>query len=590
MLNVINEAEALQVSGRWKEATQIYQTALAGPPSAHSHVYWFNLGVLYSQNNAQQEAEDAYRSAIYTKPDFIQAWFNLGASVERAGRKTHAITIWQSMLDHPLVSRTQEVDMYIMVLNAMGRIHEEMRLFEASEKFLFESLQTQPDQPKVIQHWVHLRQKQCKWPIYSDIEGTDKGELLKWTSPLAMLSASDDPGMQLATAIRFVHEKVNMRLPTLTSGKSLPFKGDRKLRLGFLSSDFCMHAVSLLTVELFELLDKSKIEVFGFCWSKEDGSYLRKRVLSAMDHHIRIAEMTDEEAARCIHERGIDVLIDLQGITSGARPNILSYRAAPIQMTYLGFPGTTGHPCIDYVIADKFLIPEEMKPFYTEQPFYMPDVYQCSDRQRPVGKTPAKSVYNLPEDKFIFCTFNNNYKFTPEIFRAWMQILAKTPNSVFWLLEDNEWSKASLIQEAAQLGVAAERLIFAGRVAPEDYLARYKLADLFLDAYPFNGGTTANDALFVQLPVLTFSGKTFASRMAGSLLTALDMPELITFSLEDYKKRAIELGSNKQAFAKVKKKLIGNAKSSPLFNMPLFVKNFEKELFKVATAVSHPNK
>jgi predicted O-linked N-acetylglucosamine transferase (SPINDLY family) len=582
MLNVINEAEALQNSGRWKEAAQVYQTALAGPPSAHSHVYWFNLGVLYSQNNAPQEAEDAYRSAIYTKPDFIQAWFNLGASVERAGRKTHAITIWQSMLDHPLVSRTQEVDMYIMVLNAMGRIHEEMRLFEASEKFLLESLQTQPDQPKVIQHWVHLRQKQCKWPIYSDIEGTDKGELLKWTSPLAMLSASDDPGMQLATAIRFVHEKVNMRLPTLTSGKSLPFKGNRKLRLGFLSSDFCMHAVSLLTVELFELLDKSKIEVFGFCWSKEDGSYLRKRVISAMDHHIRIAEMTDEEAARCIHERGIDVLIDLQGITSGARPDILSYRPSKIQMTYLGFPGTTGHPCIDYVIADKFLIPEELKPFYTEKPFYMPEVFQCSDRQRPVGKTPEKSIYNLPEDKFIYCSFNNNYKFTPEIFKSWMRIVAATPNSIFWLLEDNEWSKSSLINEAAKLGVAADRLIFTGRVAPEDYLARYKLADLFLDAYPFNGGTTVNDALFVRLPVLTYSGRTFSSRMAGSLLNALDMPELITFSIEDYEKRAIELGTNKSYFGKLKKKLMRNANTSPLFDMPRFVRNFETKLIELA--------
>ena len=582
MLNVINEAEALQISGRWKEAAQVYQTALAGPPSAHSHVYWFNLGVLYSQNNAPQEAEDAYRSAIYTKPDFIQAWFNLGASVERAGRKTHAITIWQSMLDHPLVSRTQEVDMYIMVLNAMGRIHEEMRLFEASEKFLLESLQTQPDQPKVIQHWVHLRQKQCKWPIYSDIEGTDKGELLKWTSPLAMLSASDDPGMQLATAIRFVHEKVNMRLPILTSGKSLPFKGNRKLRLGFLSSDFCMHAVSLLTVELFELLDKSKIEVFGFCWSKEDGSYLRKRVISAMDHHIRIAEMTDEEAARCIHERGIDVLIDLQGITSGARPDILSYRPSKIQMTYLGFPGTTGHPCIDYVIADKFLIPEELKPFYTEKPFYMPEVFQCSDRQRPVGKTPEKSIYNLPEDKFIYCSFNNNYKFTPEIFKSWMRIVAATPNSIFWLLEDNEWSKSSLINEAAKLGVAADRLIFTGRVAPEDYLARYKLADLFLDAYPFNGGTTVNDALFVRLPVLTYSGRTFSSRMAGSLLNALDMPELITFSIEDYEKCAIELGTNKSYFGKVKKKLMRNANTSPLFDMPRFVRNFETKLIELA--------
>jgi len=294
----------------------------------------------------------------------------------------------------------------------------------------------------------------------------------------------------------------------------------------------------LLTVELFELLDKSKIEVFGFCWSREDGSALRNRVISAMDRHIRIANMSDEEAAKCIHDCGIHVLVDLQGITSGARPDILSYRPAPIQMTYLGFPGTTGHPCIDYVIADKFLIPEHLKPFYTEEPFYMPEVFQCSDRQRPVG----------------------------------------------------QWSKASLIKEAAKLGVAAERLIFAGRVAPQDYLARYKLADLFLDAYPFNGGTTANDALFVRLPVLTYSGRTFSSRMAGSLLNALDMPELITFSLEDYEKRAIELGNNPAYFEKVKKKLIRNAKTSPLFDMPRFVKNFETALFKVATATTHPNK
>jgi predicted O-linked N-acetylglucosamine transferase (SPINDLY family) len=343
-----------------------------------------------------------------------------------------------------------------------------------------------------------------------------------------------------------------------------------------------MHAVSLLTVELFELLDKSKVEVFGFCWSKEDGSYLRKRVISAMDHHIRIAEMTDEEAARCIHERGIDVLIDLQGITSGARPDILSYRPSKIQMTYLGFPGTTGHPCIDYVIADKFLIPEELKPFYTEKPFYMPEVFQCSDRQRPVGKTPEKSIYNLPEDKFIYCSFNNNYKFTPEIFKSWMRIVAATPNSIFWLLEDNEWSKSSLINEAAKLGVAADRLIFTGRVAPEDYLARYKLADLFLDAYPFNGGTTVNDALFVRLPVLTYSGRTFSSRMAGSLLNALDMPELITFSIEAYEKRAIELGTNKSYFGKVKKKLMRNANTSPLFDMPRFVRNFETKLIELA--------
>jgi predicted O-linked N-acetylglucosamine transferase (SPINDLY family) len=502
LIKVLEKAEKLLAMGQWQSAAELYRASIPNASNELKPILLYNLGSILSQNQMQAEAEEVYRSAIFLKPDFVQAWFNLGSTIEGAGRKQNAITIWQSMLDHPLVGKHIDPEMYTMVLNAQGRIHEEIREFEKAEAYLLESLLTNPKQPNVIQHWVHLRQKQCKWPVYADVKGVDKGELLKWTSPLAMLSASDDPGMQLATAIRFVHEKVNMRVPTFTSGKPLPFPGGRKLRLGFLSSDFCLHAVSLLTVELFELLDKSKFEVFGFCWSREDGSVLRNRVISAMDHHIRIAAMSDAEAAKCIYDQGIDVLVDLQGITSGARPDILSYRPAPIQMTYLGFPGTTGHPCIDYVIADKFLIPEDLKPFYTEEPFYMPEVFQCSDRQRPVGKTPDKATYNLPEDKFIYCTFNNNYKFTPEIFKAWMRIVAATPNSIFWLLEDNEWSKASLIQEAAKLGVAADRLIFAGRVAPEDYLARYKLADLFLDAYPFNGGTTANDALFVRLPVL----------------------------------------------------------------------------------------
>ena len=205
-----------------------------------------------------------------------------------------------------------------------------MREYEKAEAFLLESLLTQADQPKVIQHWVHLRQKQCKWPVYDVPQGMDIGELMKWSSPLSMLSASDDPGMQLAAAMRYVNEKVNMRLPVLKRSKPM---NHHKIRIGFLSSDFCLHAVSLLTVELLELIDRSEFEVYGFCWSREDGTALRKRMLAAMDHYVPIGSMSDEQAALKIHDSEIDVLIDLQGITSGARPNILSYRPAPVQKT-----------------------------------------------------------------------------------------------------------------------------------------------------------------------------------------------------------------------------------------------------------------
>ena len=575
MFDLIKEAEDLKAQGRWQEAVQRYHAAIAADTGAFKHIYWFNLGVLLSENNALADAENAYRSAIYIKPDFVHAWFNLGSAVERGGRKPQAAIIWQSMLDHPLVSRSKEVDMYLMVLSAQGRMHEEMREYEKAEAFLLESLLTQADQPKVIQHWVHLRQKQCKWPVYDVPQGMDIGELMKWSSPLSMLSASDDPGMQLAAAMRYVNEKVNMRLPVLKRSKPM---NHHKIRIGFLSSNFCLHAVSLLTVELLELIDRSEFEVYGFCWSREDGTALRKRMLAAMDHYVPIGSMSDEQAALKIHDSEIDVLIDLQGITSGARPNILSYRPAPVQMTYLGFPGTTGHPCIDYVIADKYLIPAQYKPFYTEKPFYMPHVFQSSDRQRPMGKTPQRSDYGLPKDKFVYCTFNNNYKFTPTMFTAWMQILKKVPKSVLWLLEDNEWSKKELIKVAAQHGIKSDRLIFTGRVAPENYLARYVLADLFLDCYPFNGGTTVNDALWMRLPVLTLSGKVFASRMAGSLLTAMNMPELITEKLDDYVAKAVYYGSKPGVYAAMREKLGRQAEESPLFDMVGFVRGFEVQI------------
>ena len=578
-MDVIGMADRLAAAGRLTDVIKLYRTWVAHTQSPLAYIALFNLAVALSQVEQLSEAEEAYRTAIYRKPDFAQAWFNLGSIIERQKRPEQALAIWQSMLDHPLVGPEQNRDLYILVLNSMGRLQEENRQFKAAEEKLLTSLQTDPDQPKVIQHWVHLRQKQCEWPPYCPVDNLSPGSMVKATSPLAMLSASDDPGLQLATAIHFVNERVNVRVPVLAPplGYNHP-----RLRIGFLSSDFCLHAVSLLTVELIELLDRQRFEVIGFCWSREDGSAMRARVIKAFDQFFKIGGLDDATAAQAIRQAEIDILIDLQGLTSGARPNIVAHRPAPVQMTYLGFPGPTGLPGIDYVIADRYLIPDSERPYYTETPLYLPKVFQSSDRQRPVSPLPTRQQCGLPDDVFVYCSFNNNYKFTAEVFDCWMRILNRVPDSVLWLLADNQWAQANLTARAAAAGIDGSRLIFAPRVAPPDYLARYTAADVFLDAYPFNAGTTANDALWMGLPVLTRSGRTFASRMAGSLLHSLELPELITTTLEEYEERAVRLGSDALLYCDLRQRL-GNARqTAPLFDMPSFVRDFGEAISQVA--------
>ena len=579
-LALIGQADRLSAGGQSQEAAALYEDWLAcETASPLRHVVQFNLAVLKTQMGRLPEAETLYRDAIQAKPDFAQAWFNLGAVLERLGRKEHAVTIWQSMLDQPLATAEHQRDLYIMILNGLGRLLEEMREFDRAEAALYRSLLADPHQSAVIQHWVHLRQKQCKWPTFGHVPGLTRGDMLKGISPLAMLSASDDPGMQLAAAIRFVNEKVNLRVPSLA-----PSQGYRhdKLRIGFLSSDFCLHAVSLLTVQLLELLDRDRFEVYGFCWSRDDDTYLRRRVVKAFDHYVRIIDMDDTQAASVIREREIDVVVDLQGITSGARPNIIAYRPAPVQITYLGFPGPTGHPCIDYVVADPYLIPDREAPYYTEKPLYLPHIFQCSDRLRPVGTLPSRADCGLPPEGVVFCCFNNNHKFTEEMFDSWMRILLAVPGSVLWVLADNRWAHENMVRRAAYHGVDPARLIFAPRVSPEMYLARYTAADLFLDAYPFNGGTTANDALWMGLPVITRLGRAFASRMAGSLVRALGLPDLVVHSQAEYEELAVRLATTPGAIASLKLRLQHGKEHSAVFDMPRFVRDFGDALERVA--------
>ena len=582
VMDLLNIVDRLNVAGRKSAGKDLYRLWIDHTASPYLYVACFNLAVILAADGEYPQAESMNRKALDIKPDFIQARLNLGNNLEQLGRIEEGLEQWRSVLTNGSIGDADNKALHLHALNNLGRLLETKRDLRESLCMLEKSLELDPTQLDVLLHLGHLRQKQCIWPLNMLRQANTKDDAARGCSPLALLAATNDPELQLAAAKWFVDYKFsadNQRLAPIGGYRH------KKIRIGYLSSDFCLHAVSLLTAELYELHDRERFEVYGFCWSREDGSYLRTRVIKAMDHFTRIGGMTDRKAADCIRANEIDILIDLQGLTSGARPLILSYRPAPVQMTYLGFPGATGLPWIDYVIADKYLIPEESSQFFTEKPLYLPDCFQVSDSKRPIGTRPLRIENHLPEDAFVFCSFNNNYKFTQELFLVWMRILRRVPNSVLWLLADNEWARENLCRAAKKQGIHKERLISASRVAPADYLARYQLADLFLDTFPFNGGTTANDALFMGLPLLTLSGCTFASRMAGSLLTNLGLPELIAANFKGYEEKAVRLANRPADLKVLKDRLDENRASGIVFNTAIFVKAYENKLAGVLEEV-----
>jgi predicted O-linked N-acetylglucosamine transferase (SPINDLY family) len=579
LAELIGAADRLNAAGLKDHAIALYRMWLENTSSPLAYVACFNLGVTLAASCDYVQAEAMYHKALELNPNLIQARLNLGNSLEQQKREEEALEQWRVVVESKNIHLPENKPFFLHALNQLGRLLETKKQYQAALEMLEKSFSVDSTQRDVLIHLVHLKQKTCKWPIYKASKGMTTSNMIKFSSPLAILAISDDPSLQRSAACEFDEYK----FPVTTTEALAPKLGysHKKIRIGYLSSDFCLHAVSLLTVELLELHDRDQFEVYGFCWSREDGTALQKRVITALDHHIRIGGMSDREVADCIRSNEIDIMIDLQGLTSGARPLILSHRPATVQMTYLGFPGTTALPWIDYVIADKYLIPKELVPYHSEKPLYMPNCFQSSDSKREVGPIPARSDNNLPDNAFVFCSFNNNYKFTPELFATWMRILKRVPDSVLWLLADNEWSRDNLIQAAKKHGIKKDRLVFAPRVPPADYLARYQLADLFLDTFPFNGGTTANDALFMGLPLLTISGRTFASRMAGSLLTYLGLPELITTSLKNYEESAVRLAKKNSNLNALKNRLKESKASGPVFDIPRFVKEYEAKLSRV---------
>ncbi len=575
LADLVNEAQRLQQAGQAAAAVLLYQHWIGHGQPAMRHVACFNLGTLLGALNRHTEAEAAYRQAVALQPDFPHARLNLGHLLERAGRPEDALGQWREVVDGPAAS-----DLKVHAWNNLGRLLESLRRYPEAEAALRQSLALDARQSSVIQHYVHLRQKQCAWPVYQNVGQTTSNGLLTGTSLLAMMSASDDPALQLLAATRFAHERVP-KPPAVPLHSTMPARSG-KTRIGYLSGDLHMHAVGLLTPELFELHDREKFEVWAFCWTPESDQPQRQRIVRAMDHLVRLAGVDDATAARLIAEAGIDVLVDLQGLTSGARPAILGHRAAPVQVSYLGLPGTSALPGVDWILADDYVMPAELEPYCTEKPIRLPHCYQVSDRQRAVAPRPARSSYGLPDDQFVYCSFNNNFKITPEVFGTWMRILHQVSGSVLWLLADNDTARENMLRCADEHGVPRQRLVFAPRVAPPEYLARFQCADLVLDTFPYNAGTTASDALWMGTPIVTLSGRSYISRMAGSLLTAVGLPELATPSLADYERLAVLLGQQPARVVSYKRYLAEHGRSSPLFDLPQIVRDIETQFERLA--------
>ncbi len=583
--DLLERAQQLHQRGLADASARLYESWIAHTDSPMRHVACFNWGTVLGALGRHREAEAAYRRALEFDPNFLQARLNLGHQLEQQGRADDAMAQWQWVADHLAQPTRDTLELRLHALNNLARVCEMRRQFNVAERHMRVSLAHKPAQFDVLQHYVHIRQKQCEWPLYEPVGEVTANQLLVGTSPLAMLSVSDDPALQLLAAQRFVHERCP-RPPAQPLHAAQPRRSGR-VKVGYLSGDLCMHAVGLLTPELFELHDRGRIEVFGFCWSRDDGTPQRKRLVAGFDHHVPIGALDDAGAAALIAGHGIDVLVDLQGLTNGARPAILGLRPAPVQVGYLGFPGTTALPGVDWMVADRFVMPPELLPFCTEKPLYLPGCYQVSDRQREVAATPSRAACGLPDDGFVFCSFNNNFKFTESVFGSWMRILQQVPRSVLWLLADNEWARENMLRQADAQGVARERLVFAPRVGPAEYLARFRLADLVLDTFPYNAGTTASDALWMGTPILTLAGRSYISRMAGSLLTHVGLPDLVTTSLPDYERLAVQLGGNPLRVASYKRYLAEHGRDSTLFDIPALVRAIDHEFERLALAERH---
>jgi predicted O-linked N-acetylglucosamine transferase (SPINDLY family) len=512
--SLFTTCEQLQQSGKSSEALAVYQSWLSTSQDANRHMAWFNYGSLLQATGNPQEAINAYKECLVLQPRFPQALINLGLTLEKMGKRDEALQQWATLVSYRLLKDAPSSDMLILALNHIGRVQEDLKQYDMAEQALEQSLAINPKQPGVIQHWVHIRQKACAWPVYKPLPNITQNEMLMATSPLAMLALTDDPVQQLLTAFAFVERTYGFKEEFLSKGRQ--YQHDR-IRIGYVSGDLCVHAVGLLLPELLEGHDRTKFEIYGYDFSPEDGTAHRERLKKAFDHLRPIHALTDRQVAELVLADKIDVLIDLHGLSSGARPGIFAVHPAPKQGTYLGFIGTTGMPWFDFVIADRHVLPEELTPYFTEKPLYVDGSFIPLTHDETPAREATRAEFGLPKDAFVMAAFGNVYKITPEMFATWMEILTKIPRAVLWLIDDNQTTTNNLKNSAQKLKIDMSKIIFSKRSSHQEYKAKLKVADIFLDTYPYNCGSTSNDAVSQGLKIISMTGKTMVSKMGRSI-------------------------------------------------------------------------
>lgn len=561
-------ANTLRTEGRFQAAITANRRALEIDPNCGEA--YCNLGLTLQALGRNDEALEEYKKAIDERPDCLEAHINLGTLQQRTGQYDEAIATFQTAISFDTNGEFALPNL-INIYKQMGRLND------ASESYR-QLLACKGDgSGALLYDYCSLRHEICDWRDLDDDETRAIAAVRasrERVPPITSLAMRCSPEDQLALARSWAQGFVLGNAP-----KGAPSAAENptgRIRVGYLSSDFFNHATARLIAGLIEHHYRNRFEIFAYSWGYDDGSELRARLIDSFDNFTDIRQMSHSDAINTIRDDGIDILVDLKGYTRDARTIIMASRPAPIQVNFLGYPGTMGASFIDYVIADPFVLPKDQQPHYDEKIVHMPNCFQPNDvsRENPIELT--REQCGLPKDAFVFCSFNSEYKISRPVFTAWMKLLAQVPGSVLWLLEVNENAKVNLQREAGTLGVDASRLIFAPKVPMDEHLARYRHADLFLDTLPVNAHATASEALGSGLPVLTCAGKTFAGRVAGSLLKAVELPELITESLEDYAALALRLASEERGkLLALRKKLVQNRTSVPLFQPERFARDIE---------------
>jgi protein O-GlcNAc transferase len=557
---------ALQMLGRGEEALAEFGRALAiKPDNTLTLLYRGNLLLEAGQWHV---ALANYDRLLIVAPDYDEAWFRRGSALWLMDRFEDALASYARVLAiNP--GRFGAAFNSGTTLLKLERYDEALAAFEAAAALA-------PGHPYVLGAIAGAVSGACDFARWDGVRTRAIEAVSSRSSviaPLTFLPFCDDGALRRTCSQTFAADRVPQPATRFWNGEQ--YSHDR-IRIAYLSSDFHQHATAELIAGLIEQHDRAGFEVTGISFGPDDGSPLRARILKAFDHVEDVRAVCDADVGRLLRAREIDIAVDLKGHTEGGRAGILAHRPCPVQVNYLGYPGTIGAPWLDYIIGDAVVLPFSDQPFYSEKIVHLPHCYQANDARRAIAQAvPTRAQVGLPERGFVFCCFNAAWKITPAVFDVWMRLLRALPESVLWLLEDNASMPGHLRSQAVSRGIDPARLVFAPRAAPAVHLARHRLADLFLDTLPYGAHTTASDALWTGLPLLTCLGRQFDSRVAASLLQTIDLPELVTGSLEEYEALALALARDAERLTALRVRLAVNRLSSPLYDMARFARSIE---------------